>query len=478
MPSPNFKNMTPEERRELGRRGGQSAAGRKALTALIVKEARAALTQEVGDRSTLAKICSNLVETGCKGNVKALYLLLKMAGVDVEENLLAIAGENEGEQPTAQIIPKIRAFLDWQMVSSNLCFVYGTTRSGKTYGILQWLVAQLVSGSIKGQILVAGQTVPFLKNGACTYLREICANMPGVEVQENGKTIKHANGIITCQSFEDPSRALSAQWSAVYLNEGNYLETEVVDALRIRTAGITICDYNPSVADWWGKGKQTQTNELFTTFNDNPFLSSSQLAAIEEIRERGESAPEGSYENWYYHVYYLGEFSKMGGGVFTRVFASTPVDFDAAEGIEVHGIDWGDVKDPNALVRVKVNRATRDLWVQCLYYETATDDIRMAEILNANNVQRLVFETATGGQTRALNLRKLGYGGRLIPCEKEHVSQGVFNICGFAVHCCDDITLQEFKGYRIDGGQFKGADHCIDAVRYVAHLQLTDKIRE
>ena len=47
----------------------------------------------------------------------------------------------------------------------------------------------------------------------------------------------------------------------------------------------------------------------------------------------------------------------------------------------------------------------------------------MTDILVSNNVQTLVFETATGGNTRAKNFRIFGFAGRLLPCVKERVSQ-------------------------------------------------------
>lgn len=380
------------------------------------------------------------------------------------------------EQPT---IERIRAYLDYVSADGqNLTFVYGTTRSGKTYTILQWLVAGLRSGRLGNHILVGGMTMPFLRNGAMAYLRTICRDYSDCEVIDGGRKVRCADREIICQSFDDPAKALSAQWSTVYLNEGNYLPTSVVDALRIRTAGLIVCDYNPSVAKWWGSEKNEEKNTLFCSFTNNPFLGDAQKEAIEDIKRRGETAPVGSYENWYYNVYYLGRYAEMGGGVFTNVRRCTPADVDAVEAVEAWGIDFGDVADPNALVRVRVIPSERRLFCECRLYRTAVDDVEMVEILNREGVGRLVCETATGGQTRMRNFKKLGFKGWVIPCEKEQVAQSVFNLSGYEINCADDHTFEEFRDYTIADGRFHGDDHCIDAVRYVAHKLINGSIRE
>lgn len=392
--------------------------------------------------------------------------------------------QNESEQNSIQTIAKIHSWLSWQSYSTNICFLYGTTRSGKTYAVIQWLLLSLKMGGLadpttgKAMILIAGQTVPFLKNGCANYILNIAPKISSeFTILNNGFIVKHPNGEIRLQSFDDYSKTLSAQWSAVFFNEGNYIASEVFDSIRIRTSGLIICDYNPSINVWWGAKLINETNGLFCTFKDNPFLSSSQLEAIESIKERGINAPYGSYENWFYNVYYLGKYAEMGGGVFMKVYQISENEFDAANCVLCHGIDFGDVTDPNALVAVKVDTQTKTIYVNCLYYETATDDIRMVEILNAYNIQRLVCETATGGQTRMQNFKRLGFQGRVIPCEKERVSQSVFNLTSFAIKCVDENSYNEFKGYKIENGKFSGADHAIDAVRYVTHLILTNKIR-
>ena len=474
-----FSGMSPEEAREIQSAGGRALKGIGEKRRTIRDIAKALLSEVsasdgIGEGENRYLMLARQVKKAVdKGDLDSAKWVLDMAGETPKPQ-----DEIPTEVEEVHIIPKIAAFLSYQKaIDSNAAFVYGTTRSGKTYGILQWLVEQLRTGSITGQILVGGQTVPFLKNGACYYLKAICANLPDVQIKDDGKEIVHNNGVIKCQSFDDPSKALSGQWSAVYLNEGNYITQEVADALRIRNGGLMIVDYNPSLSQWWGKSLQTPTNELFCKFSDNPYLSDSQLAAIESIRVRGENAPAGSYDNWYYNVYYLGRYSEMGGGVFTKCYRTQPSEMEQAEGVEVHGIDFGDVTDPNALVAVKVDVPNEVVWVRCLYYQTATDDVTMVQVLNDNGIERLVCETATGGQTRMKNFKRLGFKGMVIGCEKERVSQSVFNLTRFRINCCDDTSYNEFSGYRINDGRFEGADHCIDAVRYVAHLILTNKIR-
>lgn len=411
-----------------------------------------------------------LVEKAASGDLKAIEMVANILGEGAGEVV-----EVASEVVEVKRIERIHKFLDWQKERGNMCYLYGTTRSGKTYAVCQWLCEQLKTGGLRGQILIAGQTLPFLRNGCAAYMRDI-APLYGLEVQDNGLRVNGANGVIVLQSFEKPERVLSSQWAAVFVNEGNVIPINIIDGLRIRCSGLLIADFNPSCADWWGKDMMNDANSLFCTFQDNPFLGDNQLAAIESIRERGEAAPIGSYAYWYYQVYYLGRFSEMGGGVFTRLRRGKPSEWDTVGLPVFHGVDFGDTGDPNALVAVMVDKDESVVHVMCQYYQTATDDKTMTAVLLENGVQNLIFETATGGNTRAKNFRAFGYTGNLYPCRKEQVAQSVFNLSTWTIVCYDDISASEFQNYRLDGGKFRGADHCIDATRYACGLIFTNSI--
>ena len=466
----------------LGKMGGVASGAarrRKRLLRDTVEAFLAVGGDKEGTPNSELIFGKKLMALARKGDIRAMELIARLTG---EIGTGAAGGRDEEEEEEAAApahkIVRLHAWLSWQFQSGgNYAFMYGTTRSGKTYAICQWLCERLAGGELRGQILICGQTVPFLRNGCASYLSQI-APAYGLTVMDNGLKIQGNNGVILLQSFDKPERVLSAQWSFVFVNEGNVIPQQIIDGLSIRCSGLVLADFNPSVADWWGKPLMTETNSLLCSFKDNPYLSETQLSAIEAIRERGESSPYGSYANWYYHVYYLGEFAEAGGGVFTRLYRGTEADWEALPLPTFHGIDFGDTQDPNALVAFRADPDTRKIHIRCQLYETGVDDQRLAKVLEAAGVRKLVFETATGGNTRAKNIRIFGYTGDLYPCVKENVAQSVFNLSTWDIVCYDDTSFGEFKGYRLDGGKFKGADHCIDAVRYVAGLVLTNRITE
>lgn len=428
----------------------------------------------------------SVAQRAMAGELECVKLLLAMGGEPVYESVIRDQAARYSEVAEAvevkeetKTLPHVRAFLDYRQTQGGWAFLYGTTRSGKTFGIVQWLLTQLASGGIKGSALIAGQTLPFLKNGAASYIRQLAKDYEGLEVLKEGLEVRKGAAKILVQSFEKPERALSAQWDMVYLNEGNTLDREVVEQLKARTAGLTIVDFNPSTSEWWGVPCMTEANSLFCTFKDNPYLAQGQLDYLEEVRQRGEASPLGSYERWFYEVYYLGQTSSIGGGVFLKVYDYTGHDWaEETKGlVTCWGIDFGDTTDPNALVHVAVDAERKRLHVDCQLYRTAVDDMTLTDLLNAKGVDRLIFETATGGNTRAMNFRALGFRGKVYPAEKEEVSASVFNLVQYEVCCYDSSSMAEFRSYRIENGRFRGADHCIDATRYVAHLLLTNKIR-
>lgn len=413
-----------------------------------------------------------------KGNRHTWEHMFKLLNADgllsqllTEDDIQEIKGETV--QPT---IDRIASYLDFSFYSQKrLIFVYGTTRSGKTFTIVQWLLKMLNDGKITGQNLIAGMTIPFLRNGAVNYITQLVRNYPNLTSKNNGFEIinNSTGGKLLSQSFEDKDKALSAQWNCVFLNECNTLGQDVVDALTIRSNGLILTDFNPSVSQWWGMEKMNSDNTLFCSFKDNLFLNETQKANIEEIRIRGEHAPVGSYAYWYYQVYYLGNFNTLGGGVFTNILDKTGEEFPADDVLkEIYAIDFGDTKDPNALVRIKWDSEKMLIHVKCELYKTQVSDVELVETLKNLNVQTLVFETATGGNTRAQNWRALGLPRDVVvkPCEKTTVQQGIFSLSRNQIVCYDKHSLTEFSGYVLKDGKFSGADHCIDATRYGYHL--------
>lgn len=423
-----------------------------------------------GRRNIEAIFRDKLMEMAREGDVRAMRLIVDV----VDSHFSKLAQKEKEDAAAAPTSPKpaanekISAFLSWRNVHGGFAFVYGTTRAGKTYSIIIWLCQQLADGRLPGQSLIAGQTLPFLKHGAAEAVKAIAPAF-GLIVREAGLLVEtpDGSGRIVLRSFENADRVLTAQWSCVFVNEGNTIGRDIIDALRVRTAGLFIVDYNPSVQDWWGASLITESTSLFCTFKDNPHLGRNQIAALEEVRLRGEAAEVGSYERWFYEVYYLGRFAEMGGGVFRKIVDARGSDFDkATEGAAVlWGIDFGDVNDPNALVAVALVDGA--LHVRCHLYETAVDDVRLCEMLKALGVARIVFETATGGPTRVKTWRSLGFAGNVLPAKKTPVSQGVYNLAPRKIVAYDDFTFKEFVNFKVDGGKFVGADHIIDAVRYV-----------
>lgn len=423
-----------------------------------------------------------LFQQYANGNLKASEIVLNILDAkgcvdflmnEAQKTLIA-----DAESMRMQTIGRIFSFLDFNFLNkSNIIFVYGTTRSGKTYTIIQWMLTQLNEGTLTGQSLIAGQTVPFLRNGSVNYINELIHFFPNLKTKNQGFEVynEKTGAKLLAQSFDDKNKALSAQWSLIFLNECNTLDNEVVDGLRIRCNGLIITDFNPSVNDWWGASEINDANKLFCSFKDNNFLNDTQLRNIEQIKERGESAPVGSYNHWYYQVYYLGNFSTLGGGVFTNIVDARdmayPTDEDGT--VEVFGCDFGDVTDPNTIVRCRYDVERKEIHVRCELYATAKTDFEMVEMVkDVLKCRIMVFETATGGNTRIGNWRALGVerSCRLLPAEKTSVSQGIYNLSQNKIFCHDPMTLKEFSEFRIINGKFKGADHCIDAVRYATHL--------
>lgn len=355
----------------------------------------------------------------------------------------------------------------YQSGKYNIISNMGGTRSGKTYSVLQLLYFILNGKSENLMISVVSRSMPHLKRGCLRDFENILdsvgrAGLVDVNLTDHIYTF-HNNNKIEFFPADDSGKLHGAARNILYVNECNYIDSAKIKQLFVRTTGVKFLDYNPS-AEFWIVDYKDRADfiELHSTYRDNEFLTTEQVAEIEANRNNA---------SWW-SVYGEGKEYVREGLCYPRV------TFEASHTWEhpIYGIDWG-FHDPTAMVKVEI--CGDHIYVQEMFYRTGMDitDIKNElmgfikkgkDIIIADNAEPQIIH----------ELKNAGYA--IKPCKKgrNSVYEGIQLANCFHIHYVGDSrlkTAREFKSYSYeqDGdGNFIDVpedknNHAMDAFRYV-----------
>lgn len=203
--------------------------------------------------------------------------------------------------------------------NKHIGIIYGGRRSGKTYNILQYLL--LMAYNKKLRILVAGMTLPQLKNGAFSDAVNIIDQNFNRAFEYNTNPMKITNKIngssIIFMSFENPEKCKGYACDLCYINEANIFSKDIFTSIRVNVRDLILIDFNP-VKKFWINELYESEKWLKLTYKDNPFLSESQLEYFKELKLNAEKPTASSLDIYLWKVNGEGEFCGLSGNIFTR----------------------------------------------------------------------------------------------------------------------------------------------------------------
>lgn len=351
----------------------------------------------------------------------------------------------------------------------------GSARSGKTYSNLQALYQIALADETPTITSIVSETFPHLKRGAITDFRLALGDAwRDASWSKSEHIYELDNGsILEFFSADAPSKVHGPQRDRLFLNESQNIKYETARQLFIRTSGLIVMDYNP-VSSFWGNEiieARPDCVTITSTYKDNTFLSSQQVAEIES--NKGDT-------NWW-KVYGLGLFGSLDGLIYTfDQIPEMPGPLEASGMVELYGLDFGFTNDPTAIVRVLVDTRRKEIYADELCYRTQMLNENIINELRLDGVASTSFIYADCAEPKSIaEIGKAGFNvlssDKSAPT-KDKVAFQIQWLQGWKLHITQRSTnlIKEARNYvwakdktgKLLNVPAGGLDHALDALRY------------
>lgn len=348
----------------------------------------------------------------------------------------------------------------------------GGTRSGKSYGILQWLLVQALQN--KEIVTIVRKTIPSLKRTLVKDFKDIlldlqiweddCYNITDrIYSLYNGSEIQFI-------STDDPQKLRGLKSTILWIDEASEQDQESWFQLMIRTSGPIILSYNPTISPFHWLREMDDCHRYFTTFRDNPYLSKDIVDAIKKLQK-------DNPKQW--KIYGLGEFVANDKAIF---------EFDVVDGIPpdaefvCYGMDFGYSQDPTAIVSLWKQNNEIYITEHCYEKGMVTTDIaaKLAELVEGR--EEIWADSA---EPRLIEeLKRMGYNVKPVIKGKDSINFGIQVLQNYKLKIpkqCPNL-MNEMYSYEWESDRFgkqldRATDynnHLIDAARYGAMMRLSN----
>ena len=359
----------------------------------------------------------------------------------------------------------IDAYLDGAPTIIN----QGGTRSSKSYSIMQLLFLIAFKSKKKMIISIVSRALPHLKLGVMRDFEEILEDygiLPELVKNETNSFFKIGKSIIEFFGADSVDKVHGPARDILYVNEANFIKYDIFDQLAIRTKGAVFLDFNPT-SRFWVHDEIIPKHKhalIKSTYLDNDFLTLEQIERIEAKKNN---------VNWW-KVYGLGEIGILEDAVFQNWKYG---EFDESLN-SMYGLDFG-VNDPDAMVRVAIDRKSKLIYVdEAIYQNGLSTGILMALVENATIQNNLIIADSSGKRT-IMDMQKAGINIKAVKKYAGSILDGIRLISDYQLIITNKSynLARELMAYRwIDkkGGVPLDADnHLIDAMRYAVQTMIS-----
>lgn len=232
----------------------------------------------------------------------------------------------------------------------------GSSGSGKTYGVCQYLIEQALT---EKQIITA------FRDDQTTCKDSIVADFQYVMIEQfqlwdatcwNSQRMEYRfpNGsLFQFRGANSPAKLHGPRRQKAWLNEVMEISYEAYRQIAIRTSDQIIMDWNPSMNTHWVFDKilsRKDVHYIHSTYLDNPMLPDNAVREIEALEPTKENLERGTADEWAWTVYGLGKRGRKEGAIFKLWDLCDDFPPPMACQRYGYGLDYGFSQDPTALI--------------------------------------------------------------------------------------------------------------------------------
>ena len=352
----------------------------------------------------------------------------------------------------------------------------GSTRSSKTWSILQllYLIAKL--SPRPRMISIVSESLPHLKKGCIRDFRTMLENeseWSGRDWNATDKIYRVGRSSIEFFGVDSAAKVHGPARDILYINECINIEYETYRQLAIRTTETIFLDYNPCHEFWVDEKVLPLAGSLLihSTYKDNDRLSAAQVAEIESNRT---ADPE------WWRVYGLGETGSLEGVVMRRwdIVASLPDSYKR----RYIGVDFGYSNDPTAIVDIRLSEG--EVWIDEIAYARQLDNPDIARIITERAGKDVLVVADSAEPKSIAELRRFGLRVEGANKGRDSIALGIGVMNRYQKHITGQSLniIKEYRSYRyttdVNGNTtntpIERYNHSIDAQRYVFLNKFSD----
>ena len=366
------------------------------------------------------------------------------------------------------------SFLHTDWAAADFLILQGSSRSGKTYSVYDfiiWMFNKYPGAGI--ELDAVRDSLPVLK---ATILKEFVDRLTELgmysEAKHNmtDKRIEINGNYFNYYSVDTDLKARGRKRHILWLNEPNNINFNIVKQLLIRTTNKVIIDFNPSEPEgmehWLYDDimNRPKARKLITSYKDNPHLSAMQVAEIEQYAVTDPN---------FFEVFGKG---LRGAGRKGQIFTHWQKCDVLPNGPVCYGLDFGKTNDPTCLAKV-VSPDVDTIYCDELIYQTNLTTSEIVKIMKQAGVGSR--EPIYADSAEPLMIREIKEAGfNVLPCVKGagSVSGGINKIKSLNVFATKNSRnlWREYQWYawKLDASgnatnePIDLHNHGMDAIRY------------
>ena len=361
---------------------------------------------------------------------------------------------------------------------------YGGASSGKSQGIHQKLFIKATKKWAKPRrVLMLRKIQRSIRDSIWTHFLDVLDQFQFRQYCKIDKTnfeiILPNNAQFLFRGLDDPEKIKSIKGISDIFEEEATEFTEEDDTqlgLRLRDREQKekqmFRSFNPiSKKNWVHRVffEQPTTAKLrWSTYKDNHFLDQDTINYLESLKNRNPA---------YYRIYALGEFATLDRIIFTNTTKRIIRDEEVKDLPQFHGLDFGYVNDPSALVVLRYDEKNKKIFIMREYVKGGMLNDEIARTIEELALQKEIINADSSEQKSIQEIKNLGVSRiRPVGKGKDSVLQGIQWLlqneiivderCFKVWEEFENYTWKKDKNGEYTNDPVDSYNHTIDAIRY------------